>query len=384
MLDGEDTRRITLVSHLLALALFAAMLGACTTAGPSQIAPGATAGSSATPNATPTATTAAPTAALATPQGTIAVPTRTILFDTDVAGDDLVALAFLLATPHVTIAAITVSGTGEAHCEPGVDVVLRLLERLSAPDIPVACGRETPLAGNHTFPDAWREGVDNGMGLVLPTTARKPSTSTAVELVSSLSKEHADLTVLSTGPLTNLADAMLADPELAERLGQVVIMGGAIHVPGNLLCCGAPEGNAVAEWNIYVDPRAAKVVVESGMQPTFVSLDSTNAVPVTTAFADRVMHPATETPGARLVADLFFANQFMRLGDYYLWDPLAALVAAGYPVGALTPASITVIEEEGPASGGTRPVDGEPNIVFLTNVDGTAALETLLRVLSSG
>jgi hypothetical protein len=77
-----------------------------------------------------------------------------LLIDTDVAPDDLVALAFLVGSPTVEVRAITVSGTGEAHCGRGVDVVLRLLERLDAPPIALACGRETPLAGDHTFPDA--------------------------------------------------------------------------------------------------------------------------------------------------------------------------------------------------------------------------------------
>src|SRR6187455_1918727 len=61
-----------------------------------------------------------------------------LLIDTDVAPDDLVAIAFLLASPKVDVEAITVSGTGEAHCGPGVDVVLRLLERLEAPPVDVA------------------------------------------------------------------------------------------------------------------------------------------------------------------------------------------------------------------------------------------------------
>ena len=366
----------------LGVLLLAVAVGGCSSPGPSVSA------TAATPSLPTPATTTAATAAPAATTGAAGSPAApvpiTLLVDTDVAGDDLVAIAFLVSAPHVTLAAITVSGTGEAHCLGGVDVVLRLLERLDAPDIPVACGRETPLEGSHEFPAAWREHVDAGAGLVLPTTARKPSTSTAVELITGLSKQHEKLPVLTLGPVTNLAEALLADPTLAARLGPVTVMGGALHVPGNLSCCGAPEGNASAEWNIYVDPHAAAVVVNSGIEPLFVSLDSTNSVPVSTELADRAMHPATDTLAARLVADLFFANQFMRLGEYYLWDPLAAMVAAGYPVGSQTPANITVIEEEGTASGATRPSSGSPNIRFLTDVDGPAALDLLLRVLNGG
>jgi len=317
------------------------------------------------------------------PGSSTASPRRTLVVDTDVAADDLVALAFLVAAPQVNLVGITVSGTGEAHCQAGVDVVLRLLDRLEAPDIPVACGRETPLAGSHTFPDAWREHVDQGSGLAFQPTARRPFDSTAVELLTQLASDHPRLMILTLGPLTNLADALLGDPDLGTRLGPVFVMGGALHVPGNLVCCGAPEDNAVAEWNIYVDPHAAQVVVANGVEPSFVSLDGTNQVPVTPEFASRAIETAT-TPAARILAELFAANPFMTEGSYFLWDPLAAELAAGYPVGSFSPATIVVEEAEGPESGFTRPTSGPPNIRYLATADPAAAEDTLLRILGDG
>src|SRR5919112_910698 len=115
--------------------------------------------------------------------------------------------------------------TGAAHCPNGVDVVLRVLERLSAPDIPVACGRETPLAGSHTFPDEWRAGVDGGSQLNLPPTDRTAADATAVDLIARLAAKHPDLVILATGPLTNVADALLAHPALGEQLTSVYVMG---------------------------------------------------------------------------------------------------------------------------------------------------------------
>ena len=306
---------------------------------------------------------------------------RAMLVDTDVAADDLVALAFLVSAPQVELVAITVSGTGEAHCAEGIDVVFRLLDRLDAPEIPVACGREAPLAGTHAFPDEWREHVDAGSGLELEPTTRTPSTSTAVELIAAIAAEHDSLTVLTLGPLTNLADALLGDPALAEALGPVFAMGGALHVPGNLVCCGAPEGNAVAEWNVYVDPHSVNVVVDSGITPSFISLDGTNQVPLTADFAARITGSA-DSPAIGVVAELFEANPFMTDGSYFLWDPLAAQVAAGYPIGTFSPASIVVEEAEGPESGFTRPTDGAPNITYLKTVDASAAEDTLLSVLN--
>lgn len=367
---GTSLAAATLLRPMLG-ALLVVALSAC--GGPASTS-GPAASNVATASPAPIESVA-PTA-VATP------PPRTFLIDTDVAPDDLVALSFMLSAHNVTVVGITVSGTGEAHCQGGVSVVLGLLEYLEAPDIPVACGREAPLAGDHAFPDAWREGADRGSGLELPGTNRVPVEGNAVELIKAMAGEHAGLAILTLGPLTNLGDALEADSGLGGRLGPVFIMGGALRVPGNILGPGAPEGNTVAEWNVYVDPHAVAVVVASGLHPTFVSLDGTSQVPVTVAFAQRAMQTGSR-PASSVLAQLLNANPFMADGSYFLWDPLAAEVAAGYPVEIVEAATITVEEAEGPESGFTRPTSGDPNIQYLRTVDPTAAEDTLLQVLDS-
>jgi pyrimidine-specific ribonucleoside hydrolase len=307
----------------------------------------------------------------------------TILVDTDVAPDDLVAISFLVAAPEVDLVAITVSGTGEATCEGGVPVVLGLLERLSAPDIPVACGSETPIAGDHAFPDAWRQGADAGSGLELPDTDRTRYDGDATDLLTASIAAHPDLTVLTLGPLTNLAGALDGDASLAEGIGEVVVMGGALHVPGNAPAdeTGAPVHGAVAEWNVYVDPTSLQMVVDAGLAPRLVSLDGTSQVPVTAEFAQQVQEQAT-APAALVLADLFAALPFMASGDYYLWDPLAAELAAGYPVGTFSEATISVEQTEGPESGFTRPTDGAANVEYLAEADDATAETVLLTVLN--
>ncbi len=306
--------------------------------------------------------------------------TRPLLVDTDVAPDDLVALAFLLKSPQVEIVAITVSGTGEAHCLGGVDVVLRLLERLEAPIIPVACGRETPLTGNHAFPDAWRVAADSGSGLTLPATSRQPFAGTAVDLIAETAEAVDGLRILTLGPLTNLGDAFGSDPTLFQRIESVYVMGGALFVPGNV-SFGGPAANQVAEWNMYVDPRAAQTVIESGATVRLVGLDGANQVPVTREYAERVRREAS-SPAARVLAELFAAHPFMTDGSYYLWDPLAAAMAAGYPLGTFSPARVEVEEAEGPEVGFTRPVEGTPNVEYLSSADPATAEDTLLETLN--
>jgi pyrimidine-specific ribonucleoside hydrolase len=304
-----------------------------------------------------------------------------LLIDTDGAPDDLVAIAFLVASPGVDIEAITVSGTGEAHCGPGVDVVLRLLERLDAPAIDVACGRETPMGGDRAFPDAWRESVDAGSGLDLPATSRQPFDGDAVELLRATADRVEGLRVLTLGPMTNVADALGRDPDLATRLESVYAMGGALFVPGNV-AFGGPSDNQVAEWNIYVDPTAAQTVIDSGVPVRFIGLDGTSQVPVTPEYAQRVRGEATG-PGALVLVALFDALPFMTDGTYFLWDPLAAAIAAGYPLGSFSVARVDVEEADGPEVGFTRPVEGDPNVEYLSSADATAAETTLLETLNA-
>jgi len=362
-----------------AAALLVTALGGCgglpqTGSAPARTEPVGT--PSAPPESAATTSPASASPSIATPSA------RTILVDTDVAPDDLIALSFLLRAPNVTVAAITVSGTGEAHCAGGVAVVLGLLEYLKAPPIAVACGRATPLAGVHAFPGQWREGADRGSGFVVPATTRVPVEGNAVELIKGMAGDFPGLEILTLGPLTNLGDALSSTPGLADRLGPVFIMGGALYVPGNIVGPGAPTGNAVAEWNVYVDPHAVNVVLDAGLDVTFVSLDGTSHVPVTTAFAQRAIQTAFQ-PASSVLAQLMNANPFMTDGSYFLWDPLAAEVAAGYAVGTVQPALVTVEEAEGPQSGFTRSTSGEPNCHYLATADATDAENTLLAVLNA-
>jgi inosine-uridine nucleoside N-ribohydrolase len=313
------------------------------------------------------------------PTDNAAAGARPLLIDTDVAPDDLVAIAFLLSSPSVDIRAITVSGTGEAHCGAGVDVVLRLLERLDASSIDVACGRETPIAGDHAFPDAWRSNVDDGSGLALPSTSRQPFAGSAVQLITKTADRIDGLRILTLGPMTNLADALSSQPQLVQQFESVYTMGGALFVPGNVTFGGPPD-NEVAEWNIYVDPTAAQVVIDSGLTVRLISLDGTNHVPVTVEFAKRVQEETTG-PGALVLAELFASHPFMTDGTYFLWDPLAAAMAAGHPLGSFSAARVDVEETEGPEVGFTRPVDGTPNVEYLSDADRAAAEDTLLEAL---
>ena len=96
---------------------------------------------------------------------------RHVVFDTDLAFDDIMALLYLVQRDDVAIDAVTIAGTGEAHCDPGVRRAA-VAGAGRQPDTPVACGRETPLQGNNAFPDEWRSAVDDLSMLDLPEVDR--------------------------------------------------------------------------------------------------------------------------------------------------------------------------------------------------------------------
>jgi inosine-uridine nucleoside N-ribohydrolase len=243
-----------------------------------------------------------------------------VVVDTDLGSDDVIAILYLLRNPAVDVRAITVSGTGLVHCPGGARNAAALLGLAGREDVPVACGAGLPLRGLDAVPEDWRNAADGLFGLELPPVA-EPVPANAVSL---LRREAPGSTVLELAPMTNLAGAIRAEPELARKT-RVVAMGGAIAVPGN-----AP-GHPAAETNAWLDPEAIRVVLRSGVPLTLVPLDATNHVPVTPYIADALRRYHYATAEATVAWDLVNATG-MGNGGTYFWDPLAAVAVVDPPV----------------------------------------------------
>jgi inosine-uridine nucleoside N-ribohydrolase len=325
-------------------------------------------------------------AACAAPAGPRATATpftgtpRPVIIDTDMAPDDWLAILYLLQRQDIAVQAITVTGTGEAHCGPGVRNALGLAALAGQPNIPVACGRETPLQGTHAFPEEWRTGSDAALGLRLPANPNGPAAQSAVELILNAPE---GLTLLTLGPLTNLAEALQASPELAQRLEAAYIMGGAIGVPGNVGVSGAGIDNPHAEWNFYVDPYAVEVVLASGAPITLVPLDATNHVPATVSFYDR-LKASQQTDEARFAFDtLDVQKDFVASGDYYFWDPLTAAILADESLTTFETRALQVVTAEGPESGRLVAGNAGASVRYATAADPARFEAQLLDALNA-
>ena len=274
------------------------------------------------------------------------------IIDTDVALVDWMAILYLLSSPQVDVRAITMFATGEAHAGPGVCTIQGLLALTNTRAVRVAAGRPTPLRGQQPFPRLIRLTRDVRLLLRLPKSLEPAHELDAVAvLTKEITTSPQPVTIVALGPLTNLAEALLATPALADKIARIVIMGGALRVAGNIREVNPRIDNSFAEWNIFCDPYAADVVFQSGAPITLVPLDATNQTPLSDAFVQRLASgPAT--PASQFVLRAIRRIQPMLRGQrFYLWDPLAAVVAVQGGIAVSEQVRLHVSLEPGPELG---------------------------------
>jgi pyrimidine-specific ribonucleoside hydrolase len=276
---------------------------------------------------------------------------KPVIFDTDMAHEDMFAALFLLSHPNVDVRAITVSGTGESHCGPGVSHALGLVKLSGHETIPIACGPEKPLAGNHAFPADWRQTVDHAYGIEIPAGGEASDLSASDLIIDTLQKSNEAITIVAVGPLTNIADALQKAPEISSKIKEIYIMGGAVEAKGNVGNSGVGIQNQYAEWNIYIDTKAANIVFKSGVPVVLVPLDATDDVPITRDFY-KALDKNRNTPAAKLVYELLTANlDFVDSGGFQFWDSLTAATFTDPSLVTFKELDLSVFEEEGPESG---------------------------------
>jgi pyrimidine-specific ribonucleoside hydrolase len=303
---------------------------------------------------------------------------RPVIIDTDMGSDDWMAILYTLNQPEIEVKAITVTGTGLAYCDAGVHLALGLVALADHADVPVTCGSETPLLGNNAFPSEWRTDMEAAEMLGLVESGTRVEEDAVSLFTSTIMDSTEPITVLALGPLTNVGAALEANPELAENIENIYIMGGAVDVEGSYVS----DNNTTAEWNIYVDPHAARLTFESGAPITLVPLDATNEVPVTMAFFD-TLGEQHDTSEAFFTYNMLFQNlESIESGGYFFWDPLAAAVMVDESLVTLETREVTVIDTEGAENGRTKPVGNGPEIRVATNPDAAAFEASFIRALT--
>lgn len=314
-------------------------------------------------------------------------PTKPLIVDTDMGTDDWLALIYIAQNKNIDLLGVTIVGNGLASCDAGPDNARHLLSMSERnADKPIGCGSDWPLDGYASYPRVWRETGSNMMGEA-PTKDQDQAKTLYPDgptlLARLLREADSPVDILAIGSMSNIATVIKAQPELKSKISRIISMGGAVDVPGNVRVHGFTDEhtNMQAEWNFYIDPLAAQIVLQSGIPITLVPLDATNKVPLTDDFIARAQQTKTTS------AESFVARIFQKIkesttnGEYFHWDPLAAALA-GKPelCDETRQLRLTVIAKPGKDDG---PDQGIPHDTFPL-ITGMGTLRTGLDEKAAG
>jgi purine nucleosidase len=251
-------------------------------------------------------------------------------------------------SPELDVLALTVVAGNAPLADTARNAARLVAVRRPARPPQIALGAAAPLRRPLVTVPHDQHGADGlGDAADWPPVASPPASPSAAETLVALARAHAErLTLIALGPLTNLALALRLDADALRMTGRVVVMAGAVDVPGNI----TPE----AEFNAYVDPDAAREVFDAGLRVDLVPLDATRQ---TTINRDQLQAALARRSGPLAACIAACTEQTFRLWGYmHLHDPLAVGLAVDASLARWQPARIVVSE-----SGQTRRAAGAPN-----------------------
>jgi inosine-uridine nucleoside N-ribohydrolase len=229
---------------------------------------------------------------------------KKVIVDTDMGWDDVLSILYLIKNPNIEIIGITVTGCGETNLRWGTVIAKTLMELGNQVQAKICVGASTPLKFNHVFPKLFKDDMNDLMGLIgslNPETLISIEKQPAWEFISDvLNKTEEDITILSLGGFTNLAKMLELYPSTRiDKITGVYAMAGAVYVDGNVAALNGAQPdwnqgpiyatNYVAEWNVFVDPVAAKKVFESEIPITLIPLDACDYVILNPDYIEKII-----------------------------------------------------------------------------------------------
>ncbi len=305
---------------------------------------------------------------------------KKVIIDCDVGVDDALALILACHSPELEVKAIT-GVNGNIPLEQVFENIQKVLSLIQPKHKPlIAKGADKPLKGQALY--AHSVHGKSGLGeakfdlrkakkwwKVFPGSASELITKTAHEFPQ-------QLTLIAIGPLTNLAIGLKKDLEGMKKLKEIVIMGGAVRTKGNV----TPH----AEFNIFSDPLAAKIVLESGLPVTLVPLDVTHQVSLTPQWIEERVKPMNHSFSKFVIEATGYhlaTHQFRNKELIYLHDPLAVGVIIDSTLVKTEKLSIHVETQEGERYGKTSEVEEGPKIEVCLGVNSNRFLDLFLSRL---
>ncbi|MDW8045438.1 MAG: nucleoside hydrolase [Nitrososphaerota archaeon] len=246
-----------------------------------------------------------------------------VILDMDPGVDDALALILALRSRELDVLAVT-TVAGNTLLSNATVNALKVLELIGC-EVPVAMGESRSMMGYElAMPFTYIHGHDGLGDLDLPIPNKKAESVHAIDLIIDKVKSYnyGEITIIATGPLTNIAKFIIKEPKVAERVNKIVSMGGAFHTTPY----GFGNQTPVAEFNVFRDPEAASIVYNSGLKVVAVGLDVTMNP---STFINRDTYERISKKDTKI--SKFIANVIKRSIDRYgffaLHDPLAVAVS---------------------------------------------------------
>ncbi|WP_342083921.1 pyrimidine-specific ribonucleoside hydrolase RihA [Dyadobacter sp. OTU695] len=304
-----------------------------------------------------------------------------VIIDCDPGHDDALMLMLAYGSGRFDIKAVTISAGNQTQAKT-LQNALKVLTLIGATDIPVYHGADKPLFRELVIAD-YVHGETGLDGPSLPTPAMQPQPISAVEGIAKiLSASEAPVTIVPTGPLTNIATFLLAYPHLKNKIERISLMGGGIF-RGNM--------TPLAEFNIYADPEAAAIVFKAGVPITMCGLDVTHKALVFQKDIELLRSLGNQT--GKAAADLmdFFSifyreNRVELNGGAALHDP-CAIAWLMNPGIFKTKSCYVDVETKGELTRGATVVDFyntlqmEPNATVAYDIDRDAFMDMLFNAI---
>jgi inosine-uridine nucleoside N-ribohydrolase len=308
------------------------------------------------------------------------VSTRRILIDTDPGIDDAMAIFYALASPELQVVGLT-TVFGNAHTPTCTRNALRLLEIAGRSDVPVAEGAHQPIAMPFRGPADFVHGADGQGNIDDRRPVAVPLDIDATRfIVDTVMSSPGQITLVPIGPLTNIALAMLAEPQLAANVAGIVLMGG------NAFCGG--NASPAAEANILNDPEAADIVFGAACPIVMAGLDVTERTHMSGAQLDRIA--TADNPRAQHLSRILpfyrsFSATASGVDGIFCHDTSAIsyLLAPQHYTAVQHPIRVDVGNGVGRGktwpqirrSHGTNAWEGRPDITILVDVDAAAVVD---------
>lgn len=326
-----------------------------------------------------------------------------MILDVDSVGDDILAIFFAAGRPDVKVEAVTTENGACGSLEQATRVALNALTVAGREDIPVIPGAPGPIVGNPPelamAPVHLERKMEAKFGDRLkdfnppaPEPNRPADSRNAVNfIIDTIMNNPHEITLVTTGPVTNVGLALLQEPRIAEFVKECIVMGGVFGIPGNM--------TPVVEYNIWADPEAAKIMFNSGMPITVVGLDVCENNEFATSMLTRddldelaeCNNPVARKMCSFLPIYIDIWREFFGLVGFPLDDVIAVAMAIDEGICEKTGRLFVDVETEGKLSRGQTvayrgfqilPGTGKANTRICTSIDGRRFLKMFKETIA--